>query len=87
MAGVSPIPASSGNTSRHRLNRHGDRQLNRAIHIIARSRMMTDTTTKAYIERHTNEGKTRREIHRRLKRFITRSIYRSLTTLITGQKP
>ena len=83
MAGVSPIPASSGNTSRHRLNRHGDRQLNRAIHIIARSRMMTDATTKAYIERRTNEGKTRREIHRRLKRFITRSIYRSLTTLIT----
>ena len=83
MAGVSPIPASSGNISRHRLNRHGDRQLNRAIHIIARSRMMTDATTKAYIERRTNEGKTRREIHRRLKRFITRSIYRSLTTLIT----
>ena len=83
MAGVSPIPASSGNTSRHRLNRHGDRQLNRAIHIIARSRIMTDTTTKAYIERRTNEGKTRREIHRRLKRFLTRSIYRSLTTLIT----
>ena len=83
MAGVSPIPASSGNTSRHRLNRHGDRQLNRAIHIIARSRMMTDATTKAYIERRTNEGKTRREIHRRLKRFIARSIYRSLTTLIT----
>ena len=83
MAGVSPIPASSGNISRHRLNRHGDRQLNRAIHIIARSRMMTDATTKAYVERRTNEGKTRREIHRCLKRFITRSIYRSLTTLIT----
>ena len=83
MAGVSPIPASSGNTSRHRLNRHGDRQLNRAIHIIARSRMMTDATTKAYIERRTNEGKTRREIHRCLKRFIARSIYRSLATLIT----
>jgi len=83
MAGVSPIPASSGNTSRHRLNRHGDRQLNRAIHIIARSRMMTDATTKAYIERRTNEGKTRREIHRCLKRFIARSIYRSFTTLIT----
>ena len=83
MAGVSPIPASSGNTSRHRLNRHGDRQLNRAIYIIARSRMMTDATTKAYIERRTNEGKTRREIHRCLKRFIARSIYRSLTTLIT----
>ena len=83
IAGVSPIPASSGNTSRHRLNRHGDRQLNRAIHIIARSRMMTDATTKAYIERRTNEGKTRREIHRCLKRFIARSIYHSLTTLIT----
>ena len=83
MAGVSPIPASSGNISRHRLNRHGDRQLNRAIHIIARSRMMTDATTKAYVERRTNEGKTRREIHRCLKRFIARSIYRSLTTLIT----
>ena len=66
-----PVWASSGNTSWHRLNRHGDRQLNRAIHIIARSRMMTDATTKAYIERRTNEGKTRREIHRSLTTLIT----------------
>lgn len=81
LAGVSPIHSSSGNTTRHRLNRHGDRQLNRALHIIARSRMLTDPTTKAYFERRTTEGKSRREMHRCLKRFIARSIYRSLATL------
>lgn len=81
LAGVSPIPASSGNTTRHRLNRHGDRQLNRALHIIARCRMITDPTTKSYVDRRTAEGKTRREIHRCLKRFIARSIYHSLATL------
>lgn len=83
LAGVSPLPASSGNTTRHRLNRHGDRQLNRAIHIIARTRMNTDPNTQVYVERRTSEGKTRREIQRCLKRFIARSIYRSLATLTT----
>ncbi|BCW72433.1 IS110 family transposase [Arthrobacter sp. NicSoilB8] len=82
LAGVSPIPASSGNTTRHRLNRHGDRQLNQALDIIARTRMASDAATRAYLDRRTQEGKTRREIRRCLKRIIARQIYRKLTTLM-----
>lgn len=83
LAGVNPIPASSGNNVRHRLNRHGDRQLNRALHTIARTRMMFDPATKDYVERRTAEGKTTREIRRCLKRFIARQLYRKLQTLLT----
>ncbi|WP_269940131.1 IS110 family transposase [Arthrobacter sp. HY1533] len=82
LAGVNPIPASSGNTTRHRLNRHGDRQLNQALDIIARTRMASDPDTLAYLDRRTREGKTRREIRRCLKRIIARQIYRSLGTLM-----
>lgn len=82
LAGVNPIPASSGNTTRHRLNRHGDRQLNQALDIIARTRMASDADTRAYLDRRTQEGKTRREIRRCLKRIIARQIYRKLTTLM-----
>ena len=60
IAGVKPIPASSGNTVRHWLNRNGDRQLNKALHTIARTRMQFDAETKQYVERRTVEGKTRR---------------------------
>lgn len=56
-AGTAPIPASSGNTNRYRLHRGGDRQLNRALHIIALSRARTDPTTRAYLDRKTSEGK------------------------------
>lgn len=83
LAGVSPIPASSGNTVRHRLNRSGDRQLNRALHTIARARMMFDPTTKEYVARRTAEGKSLREIRRCLKRFIARQLFRKLQTLLT----
>jgi transposase len=83
LAGVNPIPASSGNKTRHRLNRHGDRQLNKAIHTIARSRMMFDPTTIAYVERRTAEGKTLREIRRCIKRFIARQLFRKLPALLT----
>jgi transposase len=79
IAGTCPIPASSGNTTRHRLNRGGDRQLNRAINTIALTRMRMDPTTRAYVERRTSEGRTRREIARSLKRYITRQIHRTLT--------
>jgi len=78
LAGVAPIPASSGMTTRHRLNRGGDRQLNRAIHVIALSRARHDPATRAYIERRRSEGKTNREIRRCLKRYIARQIYRQL---------
>jgi len=68
LAGVAPIEASSGTVVRHRLNRSGDRQLNRALHTIVLVRMRQDATTKAYVQRRLAEGKSVREIKRCLKR-------------------
>lgn len=82
IAGVNPIPASSGNTVRPRLNRNGDRQLNKALHAIAQTRMLFDAETKQYVERRTAEGKTRKEIRRCLKRAIARQLFRKLQTLM-----
>jgi transposase len=79
LAGVAPIPANSGQmTTRYRLNRYGDRQLNRAIHTIALSRIRYDEATRNYLERRTTEGKTSREIKRCVKRYIARDLYRLL---------
>jgi transposase len=78
LAGVCPIPASSGQTTRHRLNRGGDRQLNRALHTITLSRLGCHPETQAYATRRLAEGKTPREIRRCLKRHITRRIYKLL---------
>jgi transposase len=78
LAGTAPIPASSGLTNRHRLNRSGDRQLNRAIHTIVLTRLRVDPDTRAYAERRQAQGKTNREIKRCLKRYITRQLYRQL---------
>jgi transposase len=79
LAGVAPIPANSGQvTNRHRLNRYGDRQLNRALHTVALSRVRYDQTTRDYVARRTTEGKTTREIKRCLKRYIARDLYRLL---------
>ena len=79
LAGVAPIPANSGQvTTRYRLNRHGDRQLNRALHTIVLSRIRYDQTTRDYVARRTSEGKTTREIKRCLKRYIARDLYRLL---------
>jgi len=64
LAGVSPLPASSGRTVRHRLNRGGDRALNSAIHTIAVTRIRVCPRTRAYVTRRTAEGKTPREIRR-----------------------
>ena len=80
LAGTSPIEASSGQTTRHRLNRNGDRALNRAIHTIANTRIRNDPRTQAYLLRRRTEGKSDREIRRCLKRYITRQLYRTLTT-------
>jgi transposase len=77
-AGVAPIPASSGNTQRHRLHRGGDRQLNRALHIIAFSRARTDPATQAYLARKHAEGKSKTEAIRCLKRHLARRIWRVL---------
>jgi transposase len=79
LAGTSPLEASSGQTTRHRLNRSGDRALNKAIHIIARTRMHTDPGTQPYLARRRGEGKSDREIRRCLKRYIARQLYRTLT--------
>ncbi|MFD1825444.1 MULTISPECIES: transposase [Mumia] len=78
IAGAAPIPASSGNTVRHRLNRGGDRQLNRALNTIVLTRMRTDPNTRAYIERRLAEGKRTKEIRRCLKRYVGRQIFRTL---------
>jgi transposase len=74
LAGVAPIPASSGLTVRFRLNRCGDRQLNRALHTIVLARTRFDPATRAYAERRRAEGKTDREIKRCPKRYIAREL-------------
>jgi transposase len=78
LAGVAPIPASSGQTNRHRLDRGGDRHLNRALHTIALTLARTDPQTQAFITERISRGKTRREAIRLLKRYLARSIYRQL---------
>lgn len=78
LAGTCPIPASSGNTQRHRLNRGGDRRLNCAIHTITMVRMGRDPDTKAYIARRIAEGKTKREAMRCVKRYLTKHLHRTL---------
>jgi transposase len=75
LCGVAPLPASSGKTQRHRLNRGGDRQANRAIHIIATTRKRCDPRTQTYINKKLAEQHTRREATRSLKRLITREVY------------
>jgi transposase len=79
LCGVSPIPASSGKTTRHRLNRGGDRQANRALYVIALSRIAHDTRTRGYMQRRTSEGLSKKEIIRCLKRYIARELYKILT--------
>ncbi|THA55854.1 IS110 family transposase [Streptomyces sp. A0958] len=80
LAGVAPIPASSGRTHRHRLNRGGDRAANNALHTIVLTRMRFDERTRAYVERRTKEGLSKKDIMRCLKRFVAREVYRALTT-------
>ncbi len=83
LAGVAPIPASSGKTIRHRLSRGGDRQLNRALHTVVLHRRHHDPATKDYIARRVAEGKTQREAVRLLKRYLARHLYR----LLQNQEP
>jgi hypothetical protein len=78
LAGTCPIPASSGNTVRHRLNRGGDRRLNRVLTTITIVRMRVDPATRAYVARRRAEGRTTKEIMRSLKRYITRQLFRTL---------
>jgi transposase len=78
LAGAAPIPASSGQTIRYRLDRSGDRKLNRALHMILVTRKRSHPDTIAYIQRRLQEGKTRREANRCLKRYLARNLYRLL---------
>jgi transposase len=75
LIGVAPIEASSGKISRHRLNRGGNRQGNRALYLLAVGRMRWDPATRTYVNRRTAEGRTKPEIIRCLKRYIARELY------------
>ena len=81
LTGTSPVPASSGKTVRHRLNRAGDRQANAALHMVVLTRMAHDPRTQAYVRRRTAEGKTTKEIMRCLKRYVAREVYRLLVPM------
>ncbi len=87
LCGASPILASSGRTNRHRLNYGGDRDANRALHMIAVCRLRHCARTRAYAERRTAEGKTKKEIIRCLKRYIAREIYATLSTDLRALSP
>jgi transposase len=78
LAGVAPVPASSGQTRRHRLSRGGDRQLNRALHTVVLHRRQHDPATRDYVARRVAEGKSRREATRLLKRYLARHLFRLL---------
>jgi transposase len=78
LCGVAPLPASSGRTVRHRLNRGGDRHANYALHVIALVRLAAHEPTRAYARRRTAEGLSKPEIIRCLKRYIAREIHHAL---------
>jgi len=75
LCGVSPIPASSGKTNRHRLNRGGDRRANAALYRVVLVRLRYDKRTREYMQRRTGEGMTKPEVIRCLKRYVARQIY------------
>jgi transposase len=81
LCGTAPIPASSGRTHRHRLNRGGDRQANHALWRIALVRMRCHPPTRAYVERRTKQGLSKLDILRCLKRYIAREVYHHLASL------
>jgi transposase len=87
LSGSAPVPASSGKVVRHRLNRSGDRQLNRALHTVVLSRMRFHAETKEYVARRTAEGRTSREIKRCLKRYVARRLFRLLEADYSTSKP
>jgi transposase len=90
LAGVCPVPASSGKTSRHRLNRNGDRDANNALYRIALVRMRFHQPTRDYVKRRTAQGKTKPEIIRCLKRYIAREVFTAIvnppTDIPTGNE-
>jgi len=83
MCGVAPLPASSGKTQRHRLNRGGNRQANAALYRIVITRMSSDQRTRDYVARRRAEGKSLGEIARILKRYVAREVFPHLRTAVT----
>lgn len=86
LCGTNPVPASSGKTTRYRLNRGGDRQANAALHRAVITRMHWHEPTRAYVDRRTTEGKTKPEIMRCLKRYLARQVYRCLIPATVNEK-
>jgi transposase len=82
LAGVAPLPASSGQTIRHRLSRGGDRQLNRALHTVVLHRRQHDPATKDYISRRLADGKSSRDATRALKRYLAHHLYRVMQNAV-----
>ena len=82
LCGVSPVEASSGKVVRHRLNRGGNRDANRALYMVCLARMRRDPRTREYVARRTQEGKSKREIIRCLKRYVARETYRVLVSCV-----
>ncbi len=87
LCGASPVPVASGKTGRYRLNFGGDRQANRALHMIAVCRLRYCPKTRAYVQRRTSEGKTKKEIIRCLKRYIAREVHASLRADLGSLSP
>jgi transposase len=87
LCGAAPIPASSGNITRHRLHRGGDRAANRALYLIVLNRLRWHAPTRAYVQRRTAEGKTKKEIIRCLKRALIRELYTTLTSDLKTPAP
>ena len=87
LAGVAPIPASSGKNNRHRLDRGGNRQLNRALHVIAVVQGQTYDPARVFLARKETEGKTRREALRALKRYLARVVWRTLQQAAQPPEP
>ena len=87
LCGASPIPVASGKRGRYRLNPGGDRQANRALHMIAVCRLRHCAQTRAYAQRRTNEGKTKKETIRCLKRYIARQTYATLRKDLRSASP
>ena len=81
LCGVSPIPASSGKTNRHRLNRGGDRRANAALHRVVIVRLRHDERTRRYMARRVGEGMTKPEVIRCLKRYVAREVFTILRSM------
>ena len=87
LCGVAPVPASSGRVHRHRLNRGGDRGANNALYVVVLNRLRWDPRSRAYAERRTHEGLSKREIIRCLKRYVAREIYNVLSPSSAAVNP